>query len=104
MQGKVTWTLAIACAAAVIGSSLQFGYNTGVINAPQTVRMSIFNPLRDHLIPLYSTPASLANLFCKISIFTNSLSPKFFIKGEIRNRFNLISEESVKILNKTVKT
>ncbi|XP_063965728.1 solute carrier family 2, facilitated glucose transporter member 1-like [Lytechinus pictus] len=41
--GKVTGTLALACAAAVCGSSLQFGYNTGVINAPQKVIESFIN-------------------------------------------------------------
>ncbi|XP_071945587.1 solute carrier family 2, facilitated glucose transporter member 1-like isoform X2 [Antedon mediterranea] len=36
-EGKVTKVLTFTVASAVIGSSLQFGYNTGVINAPQQV-------------------------------------------------------------------
>nr|XP_054768427.1 solute carrier family 2, facilitated glucose transporter member 1-like [Lytechinus pictus] len=40
---KSNRTLALACAAAVCGSSLQFGYNTGVINAPQKVIESFIN-------------------------------------------------------------
>ncbi|XP_071476557.1 solute carrier family 2, facilitated glucose transporter member 3-like [Diadema antillarum] len=41
--GRFTFSLAISCAAAVIGSSFQFGYNTGVINAPQNVIEQFIN-------------------------------------------------------------
>lgn len=36
-QKKITWSLLAAVSVAAIGS-LQFGYNTGVINAPEEVR------------------------------------------------------------------
>lgn len=38
---QITFNLLLSVGAAVIGS-LQFGYNTGVINAPQKVRLSVF--------------------------------------------------------------
>ena len=39
LQGsKLTFVLIVAVTAAVIGSSAQFGYNTGVINNPENVR------------------------------------------------------------------
>ncbi|XP_004086422.1 solute carrier family 2, facilitated glucose transporter member 1-like [Oryzias latipes] len=41
-SGKVTPNLMVAVGTAVIGS-LQFGYNTGVINAPQTIIESFYN-------------------------------------------------------------
>ena len=35
---EFTWNLALAMAACTLGSSFQFGYNTGIVNAPETVR------------------------------------------------------------------
>ena len=37
-RSKLTFVLIVAVTAAVIGSSAQFGYNTGVINNPENVR------------------------------------------------------------------
>lgn len=36
-RGRLTWLLVLSVAAAVAGSSTQFGYNTGVINSPKQV-------------------------------------------------------------------
>ncbi|CAK8677591.1 unnamed protein product [Clavelina lepadiformis] len=41
--GKVTGNLVLAASMAVIGSNFQFGYNTGVINAPQQVIEKFYN-------------------------------------------------------------
>ena len=39
----ITGTLILSTIMAVVGSTFQFGYNTGVINAPENVIKSFFN-------------------------------------------------------------
>ncbi|KAJ8258262.1 hypothetical protein COCON_G00172740 [Conger conger] len=55
---KVTFPLVMAVGVAVIGS-LQFGYNTGVINAPQTVIEKFYNETWSQR---YSEPISAGSL------------------------------------------
>jgi len=45
------WTpiLVLAVSSAVLGSSAQFGYNTGVYNSPQDVRNDTVEPLNPNL-------------------------------------------------------
>ena len=40
---KLTKNLMLCASMAVVGSTFQFGYNTGVINAPQRVIETFFN-------------------------------------------------------------
>ncbi len=44
----LTFALVFSVAAAVVGSSTQFGFNTGVINSPKKVRGS--DPKLTHLL------------------------------------------------------
>lgn len=61
-QGKqITWCLMLCVSTAVIGS-LQFGYNTGVINAPDEVSVSssfINFDFRKHYLLHHSSSVSL---------------------------------------------
>ena len=42
-EGKITRNLVLAVSMAVVGSTFQFGYNSGVVNAPQSVIEDFFN-------------------------------------------------------------
>ena len=43
ISGKITKSLALAVSMAVVGSTFQFGYNTGVINAPELIIRDFYN-------------------------------------------------------------
>ncbi|XP_008411226.1 solute carrier family 2, facilitated glucose transporter member 1-like [Poecilia reticulata] len=86
-SGKVTPQLMLAVGTAVIGS-LQFGYNTGVINAPQNIIESFYNTT---WISRFSEPISQSTLTAlwSFSVAVFSVGGMFgsFSVGLFVNRF-----------------
>ncbi|XP_014888605.1 solute carrier family 2, facilitated glucose transporter member 1-like [Poecilia latipinna] len=86
-SGKVTPQLMLAVGTAVIGS-LQFGYNTGVINAPQNIIESFYNTT---WISRFSEPISQSTLTAlwSFSVAVFSMGGMFgsFSVGLFVNRF-----------------
>lgn len=84
---QVTFQLMLAVGAAVIGS-LQFGYNTGVINAPQTVIESFYNDTWFDRYQEPIPPTSLTTLW-SVSVAIFSVGGIFgsFSVGLFVNRF-----------------
>ncbi|KAK1144168.1 solute carrier family 2, facilitated glucose transporter member 1-like [Acipenser oxyrinchus oxyrinchus] len=84
---QVTFQLMLAVGAAVIGS-LQFGYNTGVINAPQTVIESFYNDTWFDRYQESIPPTSLTSLW-SVSVAIFSVGGIFgsFSVGLFVNRF-----------------
>lgn len=82
MEGdkKITFQLMLAVGTAVIGS-LQFGYNTGVINAPQKTIESFINETWNQRYNEYIPEASLTSLW--------SLSVAIFSVGGIFGSFSV---------------
>ncbi|XP_069835961.1 solute carrier family 2, facilitated glucose transporter member 3-like [Dendropsophus ebraccatus] len=82
-RGRLTGSLAFAVSVAAIGS-LQFGYNTGVINAPEEVIRSFYNDTYIHRYQTPMTPGMLTSLWSlSVAIFSvggmfGSLSVGFF--------------------------
>ncbi|KAK1801527.1 hypothetical protein P4O66_004586 [Electrophorus voltai] len=69
-QKTVTTQLMLAVGTAVIGS-LQFGYNTGVINAPQTIIESFYNETWFNRYSEYIPASSLTTLWAlSVAIFS----------------------------------
>ncbi|XP_017335604.1 solute carrier family 2, facilitated glucose transporter member 1 [Ictalurus punctatus] len=84
---KVTFQLLLAVGTAVIGS-LQFGYNTGVINAPQKTIESFYNDTWFERYNEYIPETSLTSLW-SISVAIFSVGGMFgsFSVGLFANRF-----------------
>ncbi|KAM6924673.1 solute carrier family 2, facilitated glucose transporter member 1-like [Xenentodon cancila] len=86
-SGEVTPHLMMAVGTAVIGS-LQFGYNTGVINAPQTIIESFYN---ETWISRFSEPISQSTLTAlwslSVAIFSMGGMLGSFSVGLFVNRF-----------------
>ncbi|XP_063798095.1 solute carrier family 2, facilitated glucose transporter member 1 isoform X2 [Pseudophryne corroboree] len=86
-EGKVTVQLMVAVGVAVLGS-LQFGYNTGVINAPQKVIENFYN---ETWISRYGMPvpeATLTSLWSlSVAIFSVGGMIGSFSVGLFVNRF-----------------
>ncbi|KAG7224332.1 hypothetical protein INR49_004639 [Caranx melampygus] len=78
-SGKVTPQLLMAVGTAVIGS-LQFGYNTGVINAPQNIIESFYN---ETWTSRFSEPISQASLTAlwslSVAIFSMLIIGRFIV-------------------------
>ncbi|MEE6482488.1 hypothetical protein FKM82_013253 [Ascaphus truei] len=85
--GKITWQLIVAVGVAVLGS-LQFGYNTGVINAPQDVIEAFYN---ETWIQRYGEPIdpnTLTSLWSlSVAIFSVGGMIGSFSVGLFVNRF-----------------
>uniref|UniRef100_A0A7N5JG71 Solute carrier family 2, facilitated glucose transporter member 1 n=1 Tax=Ailuropoda melanoleuca TaxID=9646 RepID=A0A7N5JG71_AILME len=86
-EGKMTVQLMLAVGGAVLGS-LQFGYNTGVINAPQTVIEEFYNQTWFNRYEKYITPGTLVTLWSlSVSIFSVGGMLGSFSVGLFVNRF-----------------
>ncbi|KAM3912818.1 solute carrier family 2, facilitated glucose transporter member 3-like [Leptodactylus fuscus] len=82
-KGRITCYLAFCVSVAAIGS-LQFGYNTGVINAPEEIIRSFYNDTYIHRYHIPMTSAMLTSLWSlSVAIFSvggmfGSLSVGYF--------------------------
>ncbi|XP_063173422.1 solute carrier family 2, facilitated glucose transporter member 1 [Candoia aspera] len=86
-EAKMTLQLMLAVGGAVLGS-LQFGYNTGVINAPQTVIEEFYNQTWFNRYEKYITPGTLVTLWSlSVSIFSVGGMLGSFSVGLFVNRF-----------------
>uniref|UniRef100_A0A670ZIL3 Solute carrier family 2 member 1 n=1 Tax=Pseudonaja textilis TaxID=8673 RepID=A0A670ZIL3_PSETE len=83
----MTAQLLLAVGGAVLGS-LQFGYNTGVINAPQMVIEEFYNQTWFNRYETYITPGMLTTLWSlSVSIFSVGGMVGSFSVGLFVNRF-----------------
>ncbi|XP_034280149.2 solute carrier family 2, facilitated glucose transporter member 1 isoform X1 [Pantherophis guttatus] len=86
-EGKMTAHLLLAVGGAVLGS-LQFGYNTGVINAPQRVIEEFYNKTWFNRYETSITPGMLTTLWSlSVSIFSVGGMFGSFSVGLFVNRF-----------------
>ncbi|XP_013926856.1 PREDICTED: solute carrier family 2, facilitated glucose transporter member 1 [Thamnophis sirtalis] len=86
-EGKMTAPLLLAVGGAVLGS-LQFGYNTGVINAPQRVIEEFYNQTWFNRYGTYITPGMRTTLWSlSVSIFSVGGMFGSFSVGLFVNRF-----------------
>ncbi|KAM6435504.1 solute carrier family 2, facilitated glucose transporter member 1 [Liasis olivaceus] len=86
-EGKMTAQLMLAVGGAVLGS-LQFGYNTGVINAPQRVIEEFYNQTWVNRYEKYITQGTLTTLWSlSVSIFSVGGMLGSFSVGLFVNRF-----------------
>uniref|UniRef100_A0A8C5RQC6 Solute carrier family 2, facilitated glucose transporter member 1 n=1 Tax=Laticauda laticaudata TaxID=8630 RepID=A0A8C5RQC6_LATLA len=86
-EGKMTAQLLLAVGGAVLGS-LQFGYNTGVINTPQRVIEEFYNQTWFNRYEMYITPGMLTTLWSlSVSIFSVGGMVGSFSVGLFVNRF-----------------
>ncbi|KAM5141594.1 solute carrier family 2, facilitated glucose transporter member 3-like [Mantella aurantiaca] len=86
-KGRLTCSLAFPVLVAAIGS-LQFGYNTGVINAPEEIIKSFYNDTYIHRYNKFISPSLLTSLWSlSVAIFAVGGMLGSLSVGYFANRF-----------------
>ncbi|XP_063291389.1 solute carrier family 2, facilitated glucose transporter member 3-like [Pelobates fuscus] len=86
-KGRITCSLAFAVSIATIGS-LQFGYNTGVINAPEKIIKSFYNETYERRYSQFISDGLLTSLWSlSVAIFSVGGMVGSLSVGYVANRF-----------------